>query len=309
MPVIADPQRTRVPGALQHAVLLRRPGTVPDSAFCDGPGSAVQRCTLHRARDTHSKERPMTTRSKTIAAFVAASTVLLAVPAAAMDGEILIDQAKVNAGAITQGDAPGFPATLSRPGRYKLTGNLKVPAGKNGIEVAQHDVTIDLNGFTISSNPPGEAPTAVDAQDVSGLRVTNGTITGFFYAIVTGELGVIEDMRIVSSGHGVALEKGSRIRNSTIANGSAAGITSCKQCLIEQNVVTGNGLSGISVAGGSVLGNVIAGNGDYGLVSSTGDAIWAGYGNNLLFGNNGGNAQVFGPAFQLHPNVCQPACP
>ena len=34
-----------------------------------------------------------------------------------------------------------------------------------------------------------------------------------------------------------------------------------------------------------------------------------GYGNNMLFGNNGGNTQVFGGAVQLHPNVCQPACP
>ena len=99
----------------------------------------------------------MTTRSNAIAAAIATCAVLFATPAAAVDGEILIDQAKVNAGGITPGDEPGFPATLRRSGRYKLTGNLAVPAGKNGIEVTQHEITIDLNGFTISSNPPGEA--------------------------------------------------------------------------------------------------------------------------------------------------------
>jgi hypothetical protein len=79
----------------------------------------------------------------------------LAAPAAAVDGEVLINQAEVNAGGIGPGDGAGFPATLSRSGRYKLTGNLKVPAGKNGIVVTAHDVTIDLNGFTITSAPPG----------------------------------------------------------------------------------------------------------------------------------------------------------
>jgi hypothetical protein len=92
----------------------------------------------------------MTGAAGAFAAIVAASVVFLALPAAAIDGEILIDQTKVNAGAITPGDAPGFPATLGRSGRYKLTGNLAVPAGQDGIEVAADNVAIDLNGFTIS---------------------------------------------------------------------------------------------------------------------------------------------------------------
>jgi hypothetical protein len=48
---------SRVPGALQHGVLLCRTGTVPNSGAQTGPGSAVHhcaqaRCVLHRARDT-----------------------------------------------------------------------------------------------------------------------------------------------------------------------------------------------------------------------------------------------------------------
>jgi hypothetical protein len=39
---------------------------------------------------------------------------------------VLINQAAAKAGGITPGDDPGFPATLSLPGRHKLTGNLKV---------------------------------------------------------------------------------------------------------------------------------------------------------------------------------------
>src|SRR6188508_2715671 len=102
-------------------------------------------------------------------------------PALAVDGEILINQAKVNAGGITPGDTAGFPATLSRPGRYKLSGNLAVPAGAIGVEVTASDVTVDLNGFTIRSASPGQSGDGVFGSPGSAnrLRVMNGTITGF----------------------------------------------------------------------------------------------------------------------------------
>jgi hypothetical protein len=248
-----------------------------------------------------------------------------AMPAFAIDGEILIDQAKVNAGGITPGDAPGFPATLSRHGRYKLAGNLSVPAGFNGIEVTQHNVTIDLNGFTISSNPPGQAQYGVVAQDLNRLRVVGGTITGFGrYAIfnpypgnfLTGPGGAlaVEDMRIVSNGGGIRAETEARIRNSTIANNGEFGIVCASRCLIKQNITSGSRLEGVlastastSLGGGLVFGNAIVSNGGTGLFSAATPST--GHGNNLLFGNNNSGAQVAGSVVQLHPNVCQPACP
>src|SRR5436190_8590809 len=100
----------------------------------------------------------MTTAMKTMAAVIATCAVVLASgPTAAVDGEILSDQATVNTGGISPGDDPGFPATLSRRGRYKLAGNLTVPASQYRILVTQHDVTIDLNGFTIISSPANQA--------------------------------------------------------------------------------------------------------------------------------------------------------
>jgi hypothetical protein len=260
----------------------------------------------------HRMEEPMS--SVISLAKALAGLLLLATPALAVDGEILIDQAKVNAGGITPGDAPGFPATLRRPGRYKLAGNLRVPAGQIGIEVTQHNVTIDLNGFTISSNPPGEASVGVFAVDVAGLRAMNGTITGFrsFGVDITSVNGLVENLRIVRSGIGVLMRDG-RIRNSTIVNNSFRGIR-CSSCLVEQNVVTGNGSGvgggAVDVAdGAAVIGNVIVSNEGVGLWSTGGIAKFSGYGNNVLFGNNGGSAQVGGNLTQLHANVCDPACP
>jgi hypothetical protein len=246
--------------------------------------------------------------TKTIPAVIATCAALVAVPAAAVDGEILIDQAKVKAGGITLGDDPGFPATLSKPGRYTLSGNLVVPAGSRGIEVTAHDVTIDLNGFTMRSNPPGQAGDAIDAGDFTRLRVVNGTVTGFGGAAVRGGASaVVENLRAASNGTGIAVGQQSRIGNSTIAGG--IGGVSCGQCLVEQSVIAGNTGNGVTLSGGQsvVLGNVIVGNGSFGMTSVF-EA--SGYGANILIGNNGGGEQVTGTvASQFHPNYCAPACP
>ncbi len=252
-------------------------------------------------------ERPQAVRGSVVIAALSAA--LLACPAAAVDGEILIDQATVNAGGITPGDAAGFPATLSRPGRYKLAGNLRVPAEQSGIEATANDVTVNLNGFTISSEVSGQALSGVIGRGVGGLRVVNGTITGFKNWGVYNSLArsVVEDMRILSGGNGVFLPADGVVRNSTIANGHT-GIICLLTCLIEQNVITGNTAAGIQVhnGGGMVLGNVIVGNGVQG-IGATGAST--GYGSNILIRNNGGFGQVSGNLVQLHPNACEPTCP
>src|SRR3989442_9173749 len=62
----------------------------------------------------------------------------------AVDGVVLINQATVNA-------AGGFPYTISLAGSYKLSGNLLVPNGVDGIKINASNVTLDLNGFNITS--------------------------------------------------------------------------------------------------------------------------------------------------------------
>jgi hypothetical protein len=232
-----------------------------------------------------------------------ACTFLLTLPAEAMDGEVLIDQAKVNAGGITPGDAPGFPATLSRAGRYKLSGNLDVPAEKNGIEVKQNDVAIDLNGFTIGGNPAGEAANGVYSDGRTGLHVMNGTIMGFGDAAISngdGAFNIVGNMRLVANSVGIAVFGNSRIHDNIIA-ATDFGI-SCDDapCLIEGNIVTGGRVVGILADSATVLGNVIVSNDGIGLLSPSG-----GYGGNVLVDNG----DAGGGASPLHPNFCWPACP
>jgi hypothetical protein len=70
------------------------------------------------------------------------------------------------------------PFTISQPGSYYLTTNLTVSGG-NAITIAANGVTLDLNGFTISSTTNPASGTAVLIG--SGLRniaIQNGHIQG-----------------------------------------------------------------------------------------------------------------------------------
>ncbi len=68
--------------------------------------------------------------------------------------------------------------TLSSPGSYYLTTNIAVSAG-DAITIAANGVTLDLNGFTISSTEPSPAGYGIRLN--SGLRditILNGHIRG-----------------------------------------------------------------------------------------------------------------------------------
>jgi hypothetical protein len=58
--------------------------------------------------------------------------------------------------------------TISQPGSYYLTGNLTVSSG-DGIDINTNGVTLDLNGFTISSSAP-----FLDNASGSGILIASG---------------------------------------------------------------------------------------------------------------------------------------
>jgi hypothetical protein len=247
--------------------------------------------------------------ARTFAAILAL-VALSAIPASALDGEVLINQAKANAGGITPDDNPGFPVTISRSGKYKLIGNLNVPADRNGIAVTANYVTIDLNGFRIAGGKVG-----VNAPNRNGLTVVNGTIRNFAsHGIVTRAFAVIQDMQITNNGGiGVKLHTNGRVLRSTISESGNTNIFCISKCLIAQNVVTRSlfesGIVLLTSAGGHlVLGNTIAGNQLFGIYTEG----MTGFGNNTLTGNNPdgvlGGTQIVGPT-AMHPNACQPVCP
>src|SRR5258707_993661 len=156
----------------------------------------------------HSWEDDMPSRKAArlgVIGFVVPLAVMAAGPAAAAGGEILISQEAALAGSVTPGDAPGFPITLSQPGRYRLVGNLDASANTDGIVINADDVTVDFGGFTLSGG--GKAGTGV-ASAHDAVEIENGGVSGFQHFGIdsrsAGKVWTISDMRVLSNGLGVS---------------------------------------------------------------------------------------------------------
>lgn len=241
---------------------------------------------------------------------VSALSIGFATPTLAVDGVVLITQARALSGNVTPGDAAGFPVTLSQAGSYRMASNLIPGANNIGIEVAAPDVTIDFNGFVLSGGPAGGTNNSTTGVWGKGDRLTvqNGKINSFEVAgidAISSDYLIVENMRVINNtGFGIYNNGGNfaRIQNSTIATNVLTGIDCGDFCHIEGNVVSGNG-NGIFLTSGTVLGNTIQGNSGLGIVNSFG--LDVGFGNNTLVGNR---APQVKNASAMHPNFCSPAC-
>ncbi|MFT7773669.1 right-handed parallel beta-helix repeat-containing protein [Roseateles sp.] len=215
--------------------------------------------------------------------------------------QVTIDQGKALAGNVTPGDAPGFPITISQPGSYKLTSNLTVPAGADGIVVAADGVSLDLNGYTLSSTwtcaARGAALTGCPTGAGSGIsnaiknapsRMTlrNGTVSGFGWnGVVAGAALQIDNLRVIGNGgDGVlVIDSGSGKYDPDMAHG-----------IINNAVFSMN--RGRGVALGNVIpvvvrGSVAVGNGSHGFEMSYGSMLVESSASlNGLYGVNGGFA-------------------
>src|SRR6266446_3958161 len=86
-----------------------------------------------------------------------------------------------------------FGTTLTVSGSYYLTTNLLSGSSTGNaitIDTGAHDITIDLNGFTIgSTNPPGgDSSVGILINGAVNITVRNGQLTGFARAVrATGD--------------------------------------------------------------------------------------------------------------------------
>ena len=95
---------------------------------------------------------------------------------------------------------PGFalPYTISTRGSYYLTANLAVTGG-NAIVISASNVTLDLNGFTISSSAGPAGGTAIAPGGfLTDIAILNGRIVGSFQHGIrfSGALGVLKNVRV-----------------------------------------------------------------------------------------------------------------
>lgn len=118
---------------------------------------------------------------------------LLSLQLHAAEGSFEINQDCVAAGCFS-GDSPGYPVTITTPGRYALSSDLNVTGGSstNGIEISASLVDLDLNGHTLNG---GGSCTGTPVTSCSGflggrgvqisgtgalvVHVHDGTLRGF----------------------------------------------------------------------------------------------------------------------------------
>ena len=110
----------------------------------------------------------------------------------------------------TPGQVTTTTVTIDQPGSYVLVGDITVSSG-NGIAILSRNVTLDLNGFTITSTAATPEGTGILLGNVDhyirNIRITNGRIVsgavysftnahgvsfagpGFIYGIAPGAFG------------------------------------------------------------------------------------------------------------------------
>lgn len=188
---------------------------------------------------------------------------LAAIPAAAADGQILINQASVMA-------AGGFPFSISQSGSYKLSGNLQVPAGKDGIVISAGHVTLDLNGFGIQGAIAcqGKVCSAPPTDNSNGIAfvgdetvIRNGHVTGFSIGIngLLLTVGTIEDMHISQNMSFGIFTTNTLVRRNNISANGGLGLA-CGGCAVIENVVAFNAGGGVNLGGGVFSSNVVDSN-------------------------------------------------
>src|SRR5262245_219614 len=140
---------------------------------------------------------------------------------------IKITQSKAQNGAVTTGDTPGFPVTISQSGSYILDGNLTVPSNMDGIHITAPRVSLDLNGFTIRGSGGIGGSGIIAYGTVENITVRNGFVTGMGAQgiWVAGATSRIENMTVFGNdGWGISLGDRATVTDSNSSANNEGGI-------------------------------------------------------------------------------------
>lgn len=218
----------------------------------------------------------------------------LALPSAAADGVIEINQTLALGGGVITGDAPGFPVSIDEPGSYVLTSNLTTaalddPTATTAIVVSADNVTLDMNGFSISGPTVCSCSTAtsctptgtaggieVSSLAVSGLTVFNGSIAGMpDRGVQAGRNARIYQLTVSGNGNTGATAGANSLFERVISTcNGAAGVVLTADGTAEAITAQSNKLSGIEVGTGAVVGSSTSNeNGGAGIMGGSGSAV------------------------------------
>ena len=158
-----------------------------------------------------------------------------------------------------------LPYDITVPGAYELQSNLTVN-GSDAIDVLASDVTINLNGFTITQTAVG-ADSGVFAPNAINLTVLNGTFSGFEYGLYVNSQTVAQDLQLYNMRVGVYINGDNcqvmgcvMVGTGPAANGFGVYVNG-SGVLVKDNQVTqfNTGIGSNSVSGSAFNHNYVAG--------------------------------------------------
>jgi len=194
-----------------------------------------------------------------------------------------------------------------QPGSYYLTTNLTCASGQSGISVTANNVTIDLNGFSLTGSGSGSYGVSFGST-VTNFTLRNGTVNGFYYGIGDGSAGgsanvVLDGVTITGSGSaGVWSYRALTVRNCLFFSNSTAIFLPNGGQIIDCTVNSSSG-SGIYVAGGEVRHCRVTNNGGIGIDVAPGVVSDCWVQNNALSGICV-DASVQGGGSEIIRNIC-----
>jgi hypothetical protein len=184
----------------------------------------------------------------------------------------------------------GLPIKITKSGSYQLSGNV-VATNTTAISISAPNVTLDLNGNTVSCTGCQGVPGIVSSGAVTAIK--NGAVTGFGGTSSGSSYGIqfqaaggsLNNVSVTANYIGVEAGAGADlvVSNSSVTNNSLTGISSTAANLTVINTVaSGNALNGIEIANGLITGSTITGNG------TIGNGLRAG----IIYNANGGGVNV-----------------
>ncbi|MFT3684510.1 MAG: right-handed parallel beta-helix repeat-containing protein [Phycisphaerales bacterium] len=243
--------------------------------------------------------RRSATAAITLAALAACGAVLMAGPLSPPIGAVgptmkTLDTVEPRI-AISDATTPGnssYAYAITQPGSYYLTGDVNA-GQKIGIAVRAANVTIDLNGFNVTTEATHDGAAAVWFNEdgtlaaPKGFCIRNGTLKGGGYCVLVMNASVggrVENVAIVGGpSTGIAVGQASIIKGCTVT-GVVNGIDALAGSIVEDCTVNGVTSRGISVSASTVRNCTVRG-----MTGSSGSCIQA-RGDCLIEGNNVGDA-------------------
>jgi hypothetical protein len=152
----------------------------------------------------------------------------------------------------TPGDANSV-FRIAQAGSYYLAANVLIPANKTGIEIAASGVTVDLNGFVLTSFG-GLQGIVASSTSIERITVRNGRILGGTGGV---DLAGINDVTVesvaaeVATGPGIRTGARAAVVNCSAISNTTSGITVGEQSHVERCTAASTAGTGIEAAAGS----------------------------------------------------------